>query len=1324
MPALNSEAMVDDDDIMMRLDAEAAEYEADNALARETHQYYLQEWQQLQQLLACIVTSQGAAELSTSKNAQSIIAKYQEQSHLLEPHLEDIILPLTSILETATAKVRDASDLDMDFVKRICMIIHTLVTVCGYKTVVKFLPHQAHNLEITVAILERCHQEFKVSSISKEERTGEWETECTLLLWLSILVLIPFDMTSVDTSLSESSFSEKHEPVSPLVERIIQICKDYLSSPGPVREMAGVLLSRLLTRPDMSDNLLSFVNWTQLMLASTQDTPTGVFLVPGVLGTLAAIFKVGGRDILISIASLAWQDASDLACSQIAGRSPLLRKLLMKLILRIGLTYLSPRVAVWRYMQGTQSLARNLGNTSVAGDHSFPYAEELQSDANMRLMCQEENGALENEAVVLSMSNEQEFDIPEVVEDIIGRLLDGLKDKDTVVRWSAAKGIGQLTNRLTSGNADDVVASVMDLFSVCQGDGAWHGGCLALAELARRGLLLPKRLIEVVPVIIQALHYDVRRGPHSVGAHVRDAAAYVCWAFARAYSPLLMRDHFKQLAPSLLAISCYDREVNCRRAASAAFQENVGRQGDFLHGIEIVNTVNYFALGSRSYSYKIVAVYVAQFDEYRGSLIEELLQSKIGHWDRGIRELAAEALSCLAKYESALFEDTILQTLISRSLSSDLNLRHGACLAAAEVVKALHECGFRFSSEKEKAIANMVPAIEKARLYRGKGGEIMRGAVCRLIESIGIAKIPLSQKFQKTIMDTLDENLKHPNSQIQVSAVAGFQAFVKFYLLPATATTIRNVVTKHVEALNKDPNPAKRRGAALALGALPPEYLLDSWREVINALCFASSLEENVDDRDAETRVNAVRSLKSVCKTLVDASGLATSVAISKTFLAVLKGQVMDCFFSALDDYAIDNRGDVGSWVREAAMEGIECCAHLLCQCVSTSKDLEQIRSETIQVAIDAKINTEIESDMFYKHTHCDNACVLDERFGIKIIGGLAKQAVEKIDHVRDIAGRTLQRLIHSLPVDISFIPHRIELERLMPKDTSIHWADPGESFPQFVQILQFPEYRPFLVSGIVISIGGLAELLGNAALKSLLNSLKLKSSEVRMDDSAVEISSNWYDPYRVGWLGEELVHLLKVYAGNDRVIVPAIKDAVTQKTLHSLLSRGVFSESQESAVSFELEVIKLLQTEVRGCRDVGKLIAIVNVLSGIASMRKAASNEALLLLLALLSHRYPKVRKITAEQLYLLLIQRGEELMSGGSINTALDLISETCWDGPLEGSAEVKATLTSFAVGQKRMQCSENMGSQAPRQEYKKSSAPSDENESYASLVDAAGY
>lgn len=94
---------------------------------------------------------------------------------------------------------------------------------------------------------------------------------------------------------------------------------------------------------------------------------------------------------------------------------------------------------------------------------------------------------------------------------------------------------------------------------------------MALAELCRRGLLLPERLAQYVPILSKALIYDINRGNFSVGAHVRDAACYVVWSFARAYSPEIMKPHVHTLSTQLIVESLFDREVNCRRAASATF---------------------------------------------------------------------------------------------------------------------------------------------------------------------------------------------------------------------------------------------------------------------------------------------------------------------------------------------------------------------------------------------------------------------------------------------------------------------------------------------------------------------------------------------------------------------------------------------------------------------------------------------------------------------------------------------------------------------------------------------------------------------------------
>ena len=53
---------------------------------------------------------------------------------------------------------------------------------------------------------------------------------------------------------------------------------------------------------------------------------------------------------------------------------------------------------------------------------------------------------------------EECFDVPESIEEVIEELLVGLKDKDTVVRWSAAKGIGRVTGRLPQELADEVLS--------------------------------------------------------------------------------------------------------------------------------------------------------------------------------------------------------------------------------------------------------------------------------------------------------------------------------------------------------------------------------------------------------------------------------------------------------------------------------------------------------------------------------------------------------------------------------------------------------------------------------------------------------------------------------------------------------------------------------------------------------------------------------------------------------------------------------------------------------------------------------------------------
>ena len=124
--------------------------------------------------------------------------------------------------------------------------------------------------------------------------------------------------------------------------------------------------------------------------------------------------------------------------------------------------------------------------------------------------------------------DEDEADIPEEIESILEGLFKRLQDRvgfltsfitqhfltqttqDTIVRWSAAKGTARIASRLPSSFADQVLDTIIKLFSIHSlaaaniydlpaiAESTWHGACLALAEMARRGLVSEDKLLEVM----------------------------------------------------------------------------------------------------------------------------------------------------------------------------------------------------------------------------------------------------------------------------------------------------------------------------------------------------------------------------------------------------------------------------------------------------------------------------------------------------------------------------------------------------------------------------------------------------------------------------------------------------------------------------------------------------------------------------------------------------------------------------------------------------------------------------------------------------------
>jgi len=829
----------------------------------------------------------------------------------------------------------------------------------------KLFPHEVGQLEPCLFLLvshqAASHTATGAGAGADAGAGAAWETRYILLLWLCILCLIPFDICSIDSSLHNTSSTSdvpgevNSSPAaaatatataaadasgsgsgsvsskSALVQDIIDVCTTFLRDTGPTREAASACLSSLLTRPDMDNALLKdFISfacskvgqWSTRDAAAVQELTSSSFEIIGILHTISSIFKKGHRGRILPHAATVLPPCLALAAQS---NQLIVRKLTCKLAQRIGMTFVPPRVAAWRYQRGSRSLASNLSDgsaTAGAGAAAAGGAAGAAGAAAGSLPPAPPSASTESDSAVEDFGD----DVPDELEDIVDHLLTSLQDKDTVVRWSAAKGIGRITMRLCKDLGDDVVEAVLELFQDDDADSAWHGGCLALAELTRRGLLLPERLSAVMPLIEKAIHFDVVRGQHSVGAHVRDAACYVCWAFARAYSPAVMKPYIGSLADSMLITCVYDREINCRRAASAAFQENVGRQGNenFPNGIDIITIADYFSLGNRSHAFTHVAPLVAAMtDGNHEVLMFHLLDVKAGHWDADVRKLASHAMAALVPLNPVRALD-VLQELFTNCFSTSFTTRHGAVLCVAEVVLALvqtTQASLLLSESVIETITQLVPKLDKARLFRGRGGELLRSASCLLVENIARAQLPFPTKTKVALLEFLNENLRNPLEYIQLSATDALRELLYSYFSQGAEVSERLVkvtVDVYSAGLDGEENVAATRGYALALGTLPvkllcmPEGRLAS---IFATLARAADKGRKIGgDTDAETRRNAISSIVEISEKL----------CFTPFFTTDVMDTVFDILMKASQDHSVDKRGDTGSWSRIEAIKGMQ----------------------------------------------------------------------------------------------------------------------------------------------------------------------------------------------------------------------------------------------------------------------------------------------------------------------------------------------------------------------------------------------------------------
>ena len=837
----------------------------------------------------------------------------------------------------------------------------------------------------------------------------------------------------------------------------------------------------------------------------------------------------------------------------------------------------------------------------------------------------------------------------------------------------------------------------------------------------------------------------------------------------------------------MLLAALFDREINCRRAASAAFQENVGRQGNenFKHGIEILTAADYFTLGNRVNAYTSIAKFVANFDKYKHPIIDHLRTIKLFHWDVEIRELTSQSLGNLVSLDPDYFTNTVLDDLFELVCDVDLLTRHGAVLGIAEIVLAVASTpGKAALVKKTEQVVDVVLRIEKARLYRGKGGEIMRSAVCRLIECMSAAKLPLSVKHSVTLLDSLDDCIKHPQEQISIAAVSGMRELTRFYFpVSSTGPSPRlhaRVAEKYAKIVKTEDNAAATRGFSLALGALPPKLLAfskDSLSAVVRTLCEVAETSFQVGDLepDAETRRNCVVALAEVVDTVgvgtfkaervdtTDGKGL-TPVGLDRELCEL----VFATLFASLEDYSMDKRGDVGSWVRCAALTGLRT---LTLNSVKASDGIvwdynndngkkaeQQEEGETeivpsmddrmkmLEKDIEAKVGASLSQGepMRESFKKIPEAPYFDAETCKMVLGAILKQLSEKLDNVRDLAGGLLMELLSEEgEVRLPFVLDRGFLVGALAASKAskggVNWASPTTTFPMMVKAMNIDAYHAPIVEGLCVSVGGLTESVVKSSSAALLDWVRTMK-KLRGDKHMLR-------------LGRTLLKLMVTYEKNERVVVPVLRtihllaknDCVGGQRTEALSKEGVAEDQFMN--DFDSRLFKLLQAETDKSKSYKKLVAIIDCLTDFlgASARGAeggagggeekekeegeefdVSKKALKFLMLLLAHPFPKIRKYVADQLYIALLSNDEIVEKDEEVDNASDMLLNTAWDGEIEGPEEGMQ-----GVRERRNELAEKMGvalSEKAKARKKKKGGKEkveeDEHESYMSLVNTAGF
>ncbi|KAL2829958.1 tubulin folding cofactor D C terminal-domain-containing protein, partial [Aspergillus cavernicola] len=648
---------------------------------------------------------------SKTERLVNLLEPFQEWPQLLDPHLQSLLPPLVDALlayllehrgQYASKAATQQSKALYPLPRAVCRLLYTFCKVRGVKVISRFLNNEPKYLD---PLLRAFIEWDAAQSDDPESAPGDilrrlvWEERYVLLIWLSHLLLAPFDLSSMSSSdipipnYGTGLIKSVLEQTPAVAKSLLSVALAYVNVAGKEREAAAMLLARLALRRDMQalGILSKLTEWAFTIIhPSAGAEPSAVYAYIGVLSFLARLAGSGQAEDFAPLVIPVFQQAmhvvqGDSLVSQVILSSALARKTIIKII---------------------------------------------RSTTGMALSLSERGSSL--------LSDDQ---VSYILEDAIDHFLTALADKDTPVRFAASKALSIVTLKLDPDMATEVIEAATDslkeniLFEKQDGTiitpsearrigtitlrrnlsavdaQRWQGLILTLGHLLFRRAPPIQRLLNVLQPLVSGLGFEQRSSTgSSVGTGVRDAACFGIWALSRKYttSELLAINRraidsstaqdevsiLQMLAIELVCAACVDPSGNIRRGASAALQELIGRHPDtIVEGISIVQVVDYHAVARRSRAMiEVSKATVALSSQYWSPLVESLMQWRgIGSSDPESRRHAARALGVLSIHEACKSVRVVLQRLLGKFYSiprSDIETRHGCFLAISAVIDA------------------------------------------------------------------------------------------------------------------------------------------------------------------------------------------------------------------------------------------------------------------------------------------------------------------------------------------------------------------------------------------------------------------------------------------------------------------------------------------------------------------------------------------------------------------------------------------------------------------------------------------------------------